>query len=580
MHRFAQAGIVRGVAMLAAVGGIALPALANEARFDRITYQGVESGAAPKPGQYRNPIIGGYFPDPSVLRVGADFYLVNSSFSWFPGIPVWHSRDLVHWRQIGNAIDRPEQLDFSGRRISEGVFAPAISYHDGRFYIVNTCIGCGGNFVITATKPEGPWSKPVWLKNVDGIDPSLFFDDDGSAWLVNNDLPDEGEKYPGQRAIRLRRFDLKTLQAPGHGQVISVGSNAVANPIWIEGPHLFKKDGAYYLMAAEGGTDEKHSEVVFRSDTVTGRYVPAPTTINPILTQRDLPAGRPDPVTSTGHADLVHLADDSWWAVFLGTRPYAPNLYNTGRETFLLPVTWRDGWPVILPHGQAVPTIGTAPKLPASIAPPTAGSFTVRDDFRKAVLDPSWVMMRTPTRPWWHTGTDGLVLEARNERIGDGKQPSFLGRRQQHAEAIVETRLSFAPQPGEEAGLAAIQNDNYFLSIAIASPGKQRIVRVARRAGVSEPSTGVTIASQQVPTGPLELRIHARGGRYDFAYRTPRGAWRVLARDVDGTNLSSATAGGFVGTLVGPYAQTSRDARARPAPEEPYHLNSTVDGAK
>lgn len=580
MHGFVLARIVRCAAALAVIGGITIPALAGNAKFDQFTYQGVEQGPAPAPGQYRNPIIGGYYPDPSVLRVGEEFYLVNSSFSWFPGIPVWHSRDLVHWRQIGNAIDRPEQADFSRLRISEGLFAPAISYHDGRFYIVNTCIGCGGNYVITATNPGGPWSKPVWLKNVGGIDPSLFFDDDGSAWLLNNDMPEGGEQYPGQRAIWLRRFDPKTLQAPGHGQVLSVGSNAAAQPIWIEGPHLFKKDNYYYLMAAEGGTDENHSEVIFRAGSITGRYVPAPTAINPILTQRDLPSDRANPVTSTGHAELVHLADGGWWAVFLGTRPYAPNLYNTGRETFLLPVTWRDGWPVILPHGQAVPSIANAPALPVSIARPTTGSFTIRDDFRKLTLDPAWVMMRTPARTWWHTGSNGLLLAVRNERLGDGKQPSFLGRRQQNAEAIVETRVTFAPEQQEEAGLAAIQNDNYFLSIAVARPANRTIVRVARRAGASEPPTGVTVASEKVPAGPLELRIHARGAHYDFAYRTPHGAWRVLASDVDGTNLSSATAGGFVGTLIGPYAQTSKGAHARPAPEEPYHLNGTVDGSK
>jgi xylan 1,4-beta-xylosidase len=580
MPSFVTKIAISGTAAIMAICGAAFPAHANNAQFEHVTYEGLDPATKPQTGQFLNPIIAGYYPDPSIVRVGSDFYLVNSTFSWFPGIPVWHSTDLVHWRQLGNAIDRPGQLDFSGLRISEGVFAPDISYNKGKFYIVNTCIGCGGNYVISSARPEGPWSKPVWLKNVEGIDPSLFFDDDGSAWLLNNDLPDGGEQYPGQRAIRIRPFDLETLQAHGRGQVITVGSNAAAQPIWIEGPHLFRKDGRYYLIAAEGGTDEKHSAVVFRSDSITGRYVAAPTSINPILSQRDLPTSRKSPVTSTGHADFVHLADDSWWSVFLGTRPYSSNLYNTGRETFLLPVVWRDGWPIILPHGEAVPKVSKAPALPASIAPPSTGSFITRDNFQKTALDPLWVTMRTPAQPWWRTGKDGLVLSARNERLGDGKQPSFLGRRQQHAEAIIETRVNFAPTRNEEAGLAAVQNDNYFLSIAIASSSGRSIVRVARRAGINDPVTGVALASAQAPTGPVELRIHARGASYDFAYRTPYGQWRILAKDVDGTNLSSATAGGFVGTLIGPYAQTSKGARARPAPEEPYHLNSLVDGAK
>jgi xylan 1,4-beta-xylosidase len=580
MQGLARILITAGAAAGAMAAGAGAPARANDARFEWVDYAGLAAGPEPAAGQYRNPIIAGYYPDPSVLRVGPDFYLVNSTFSWFPGIPIWHSRDLVHWRQIGNAIDQPGQLDFTKLRISEGVFAPAISYHQGRYYIVNTCIACGGNYVITATRPEGPWTKPVWLKNVGGIDPSLFFDDDGSAWLTNNDLPEGGERYTGHRAIWLRRFDLRTLQAPGRGQVIAEGSNAAKNPIWIEGPHLFKKDGRYYLVAAEGGTDENHSEVILRSERIHGRYVPAPTSINPILTQRDLPAERADPVTSTGHAELVRLADDRWWAVFLGTRPYAPNLYNTGRETFLLPVEWRDGWPVILPHGAPVPLVAKAPPLPLSSAAPTTGSFIIHEDFRKPRLDPAWMMMRTPDQRWWRTGAGGLLLQARPERIGDGKQPSFLGHRQQHADATVTTRVTFAPAPGDEAGLAAVQNDNYFLSIALVREGGHTIVRAARRAGVKEPVTGTILAVRAAPAGPVELRIHARGPRYDFAYRTPNGAWQVLAAGVDGTNLSSATAGGFVGTLIGPYAQTSRGAQARPAPEEPYHLNGAVDGSQ
>lgn len=377
--RFGAFGLAMAASALAT-----LPAFAQAhiARFDYVAFSGSETLASAPAGTYRNPILPGYYPDPSITKVGQDFYLVNSTFSWFPGIPVWHSRDLVHWAQIGNAIDRPEQLDFSGLRVSEGVFAPAISHHLGLFYIVNTCVGCGGNYVITAKDPKGPWSKPAWLKNVGGIDPSLFFDDDGSAWLVNNDLPKGSERYPGHRAIWLRRFDLKTLQALGPGEVIADGGpEPERQPIWIEGPHLFKRDGAYYLLAAEGGTDENHSEVVFRANRVAGPYEAAPPSINPVLTQRDLPADRPRPVTTTGHAELVRLDDGNWWAVFLGTRPYTSNLYNAGRETFLLPVHWQNGWPVILPHHTPLPTIVPLPPLATASQPQAAGQ---RDEIGRA----------------------------------------------------------------------------------------------------------------------------------------------------------------------------------------------------
>jgi xylan 1,4-beta-xylosidase len=449
--------------------------------------------------------------------------------------------------------------------MSRGVFAPAISYHAGRFFIVNTCVGCGGNFVITARDPKGPWSDPVWLKNVDGIDPSLFFDEDGSAWLVHNAGPLGQPRYQGHTAIWLTRFDPKILQAIGAPQVIVDGGvDPAAKPIWIEGPHLFKKDGAYYLMAAEGGTATNHSEVIFRADRVEGPYTPAPPSVNPILTQRDLDPTRPHPITSSGHADLVRLANGQWWSVFLATRPYESDLYNTGRETFLLPVTWKDGWPTILPHATAISHDAKIPPLPVNTAPPTTGSFAASEPFTAKALSPQWVMMRTPHGAWWHTDRGGLALDVRPERLGDGKQPSFLARRQQNGEAIASVGVDFAPGEGETAGLAALQNDDFFLTIAVARQGGGRVVRVARRAGPTDPVEGATVASAAVPDGPLRLRLHARGGRYDFDYALAPGRWRALAHDVDGTNLSTAEAGGFVGTLIGPFAQTSKDASPAP----------------
>ena len=533
------------------------------ARFDWVDYRNVEKGPAAGAQHYRNPVIAGYYPDPSMVRVGADFYLVNSSFSWFPGLPVWHSRDLVHWRQIGNAIDRKGQLDFTGIGMSMGTFAPDISHHDGLFYIVNTCVACGGNFVITARDPKGPWSDPVWLKTVDGIDPSLFFDDDGSAWLVHNAGPKGAPRYNGHTAIWLTRFDPKTLQAVGEAKVIvDAGVDPSKNPVWIEGPHLFKKDGTYYLMAAEGGTAENHSEVIFRSDAVEGPYVPAPASVNPILTQRDLDPARKDPITSSGHADLVKTETGDWWAVFLATRPYQGGLYNTGRETFLAHVTWADGWPTILPHGTPIPVIARAPALPHDAAPPVTGSFAARDDFAGKQLGPEWMMMRSPTTAWYRLEGGALVLAARSERLGDGKQPSFLARRQQSAEAVVTTSLRFAPAEGEEAGLAALQNDHYFLSIALARKDRTLAVEVLRRAGPNDPAGGVVVASKPVAAGAVQLRIHARGGLYDFDYAVTPGHWLTVAHDVDATNLSTAKAGGFVGTLIGPYVQSSVGASA------------------
>ena len=544
--------------LAATVALLSTPALAGEARFDWFSYQGQGAGPTPGPGEYRNPVLPGFYPDPSIVRVGADLFLVNSTFSWFPGIPVWRSRDLVHWQQVANAISRPTQLDFKRLDISRGVFAPAISHHGGQFQIVNTCVDCGGNYVVTARDPAGPWSDPIWLKDVGGIDPSLFFDDDGRAWLVNNDAPDGKPLYEGHRAIWLREVDPATFRSKGPARVlVNGGVDLSKRPVWIEGPHLFKHEGRYYLSAAEGGTSVNHSQVIFRADSLAGPFVPAPAPINPILTQRDLDPARLNPISAAGHADLVQLADGAWWAVFLGTRPYKGDLYNTGRETFLLPVTWRDGWPTILPGGRAIPTIAAAPKLPRGAGAAPGEPAIVRDEFAGVTLAPYWLTMRTPTAPVYRVAGGALVLTP-GEGIGSHGRPAYVARRQQQANATVTTAVRFQPSEGEAAGLAAVQNDDWFLTVAVTRREGRDRVEVRRRAGPDEPVAGKLVA--EVPLAaekgaPVELRMVARGGEYDFAYASRPGRWVDVAKGVDGTVLSTERAGGFVGTMIGPFAE-------------------------
>jgi len=530
------------------------------ARFDWFDYDGhdpVYRSVKSAPNDYLNPILPGFYPDPSIVRVGADYYLVNSTFSYFPGIPVFHSRDLVHWTQIGNAIDRPAQLNFDGLEISRGVFAPAIEYHAGVFTIINTCVDCGGNFLITATNPAGPWSDPIWL-GFDGIDPSLFFDRDGKAYIVNNGPPAGMPLYDGHRAIWIQEFDNVAKKLIGPRKVIvDRGSDIKKKPIWIEGPHLFRYHGKYYLTCAEGGTGYTHSEVVFRSDRVLGPYVPYKG--NPILTQRTLDPARPFPVTSTGHAQLVRTQKGQWWAVFLGTRPYADDTYNTGRETFMLPVRWDHGWPVVLKPGRVVPYVQARPNLPLESAPttPTNGNFTLHDGFSGAALAPYWIFIRTPHEKWYEL-SGSLNIRARPQSIGALGQPSFIGRRQQHIWASASTSVHFAPQnDGDAAGLVAFQNANYFYFVGLAREGGKLVVSLRKRVGPSDPENGNVIVSAPVELAkgaPLYLKIDARGGLYDFYYGTKPGEWTALSRDADGTILSTKTAGGFVGTMFGMYA--------------------------
>jgi len=236
---------------------------ASEARFEWFSYTGRDPVFEGLPeGHAPNPIIAGFYPDPSVTQAGDAYYLVNSTFTWFPGIPVFRSTDLATWEQVGNAIDRPGMLDFNDRGLSEGVFAPTIEYHEGVFYIANTCVECGGNFILTATDPAGPWSDPVFIPDVGGIDPSIFFDVDGKMYLMNNDLPPGGSTYEGHRAIWIREIDRETFQPIAEPTVIiNGGVKPEEQPIWIEGPHIYRIGDWYYFSCAEGGTSLEHSQV-------------------------------------------------------------------------------------------------------------------------------------------------------------------------------------------------------------------------------------------------------------------------------------------------------------------------------
>jgi beta-glucosidase len=529
--------------------------------FDWFEYTGRDAAFEQPlpPGGYRNPILAGFHPDPAITRAADKFYLVNSSFAYFPGIPVYESTDLVHWQQVGNAIDRPRQLDFDGIGISRGVFAPSIAFHDGVFYVLNTAVDAGGNYLVTATNPAGPWSDPVWLKTIDGIDPSLFFDDDGTAYLLNNGPPEGTPRYDGHRAIWMQRFDLAQRQLVGPRKVLLDGGvDPSTKPIWIEGPHIYKRDGWYYLVCAEGGTGSNHSQVVLRSRDVWGPYQPYEN--NPILTQRDLSADRADPITNAGHAELVEAKDGSWWAVFLASRTYGNTHYNTGRETFLLPVEWRDGWPLILDHARAIPQAAPGPKFIVRDAKqaPLSGNFTWRDDFDKATLDPAWMFVRVPKQPWadLRSRRGRLAIHPLAEGLDTLCNPSFLARRQQHIAFEASTALALPAQAGVSAGLAVFQNEKHWYFVGVRRRGEGAELFLEKDSG-QQPS--IVATTKVAPVANLKLRVSANGASYSFAFDAGSG-WQWISRDDDGSILSTDVAGGFVGATLGPYARIENAA--------------------
>jgi alpha-N-arabinofuranosidase len=541
----------------------ALPAVASDAAvFEWFEYTGRDAAyTAPLPrGSFHNPILAGYYPDPSVTRVGDRYYLVNSTFAHWPGIPVHESADLVHWKLIGHALADPSMVSFDGHGTSRGVFAPAIDHHDGVFYVVNTLVDAGGNFFVTAKNPAGPWSDPVWLPEIDGIDPAFFFDTDGKAYIVNNGPPEGKPLYNGHRAIWIQEFDVGAQRLVGPRKVlVNGGTDLAKQPIWIEGPHLYHIGDWYYLMCAEGGTGPDHSEVIFRSKSPWGPFEPYAD--NPILTQRDLPANRAEPVTNAGHADLVQMKDGTWWAVFLASRPYRDYLFNTGRETFLLPVTWQEGWPVIRGPGKAIPLTRPGPKaMPAARArgaDALASNFTRRDEF-DGKLGPEWITVHVP-KSGGSAHLDGgrLHLAAVHDAtLADQRNAGFLARRQQHRNFDATTELADF-EPGIEAGLAAFQNERYwfFLGIRDAGPGIEVFLRRAAGAA-AEDVARASVA--KTPEHRLKLRITGAGPDYSFYYDAGAG-WQPLREHEDGTILSTEKAGGFVGTVIGPYAQEKTD---------------------
>ena len=513
--------------------------------------------------QYWNPILAGFYPDPSIARAGDDYYLVTSSFAYFPGVPIFRSKDLVNWTQIGHVLDRPSQLKLDSLGISRGIFAPSISYHDGTFYMITTVADAGGNFIVTATNPAGPWSDPIWLRTVDGIDPSLFFDDDGKIYIINNGPPVGQPLYNGHRAIWIQQWDKATNTMIGRRDVIVNGGVDLAKkPIWIEAPHIIKVDGTYYLICAEGGTGDQHSEVVFRSKSVFGPWVPYEK--NPILTQRHLNnTPRPFPISTTGHADFVQTPKGEWWAVFLGARPYGPDMYNTGRETFLLPVEWKNGWPHILEGPGTVPYAVKRPDLPRQpeTKPALSGNFTDRDEFDARDLRYQWVMIRTPRERWYDLASGALTMRARPQKLGERGQPSFIGRRQQHTTASASVAMRYTPAAdGDKAGIVAFQNDSHFYFLGVGRDGEAATIRLERAVIGGTPGATEVVASAPYTAprdGVVYLKIQARAGQYDFAYGARAGEWTMLAKDVDGTILSTKKAGGFVGSLFGLYAHSN-----------------------
>lgn len=497
---------------------------------------------------YKNPVIPGYHPDPSVCRVGDDFYLVTSSFQFFPGVPLYHSKDLVHWEQIGNVLDRPSQLPLAKANCWGGIYAPTIRYNDGTFYMITTNCSSKGNFIVYTDDLSKGWSDPVWLKQ-GGIDPSLYFED-GHCYMVSN--PSD--------CIWLCEINPKTGEQLTESKRIYQGIGRR----YPEAPHIYKKDGFYYLMIAEGGTELAHSETIARSQWIDGPYTPCPHTL---LTHCNRIA-ETNPIQGTGHADLVQAADSSWWMVCLAFRNMSGANHNIGRETYLAPVRWDKGaWPVVNSNGTIALDMDcqTLPSAPF-VKNPKAGNLADHGKYNfksmksasgfqdvEKVLGPEWVSMRNPKEANYNL-KNGLILTTSTDRLSrEEDYPTYISIRQENIKFATTTRLTLRnAQKGDEAGISLFMTEgsHYDFYLTKNAEGKTQLQIRYNLISLQHEEPAITL-----PSDACTLRVSGDAEYYYFSYSTDGKNFKQIGQ-MNTRYLSSECAGGFTGVTIGLYTQS------------------------
>ena len=541
----------------------------NPPVFTKVVYQGDDQLYKNNPlkaGEFYNPVLQGCYPDPAITRKGDDFYMVCSSFAMFPGVPIFHSKDLVNWTDLGGVLNNVNEFNPHDTGISQGVYAPGITYnpHNDTFYMIVTAFSGGlGNIIVKTKDPMKGWGSPIKL-DFGGIDPCIFFDDNGKGYIVHNDAPDKGkELYNGHRVIKVWEYDVATDKViPGTDKIIVDGGVDLSKkPIWIEAPHLYKKDGRYYLMCAEGGTGGNHSEVIFISDSPTGPFKPSSN--NPILTQRYFPHDRTNKVDWAGHADLVLGPDNKYYGVFLGIRPNEKDRVNAGRETFMLPVDWSGTFPVF--ENGLVP-MEPKLKMPNGVENKTGkdgffpnGNFTFEENFTSNKLDYRWIGLRGPRENFISVTKKGLQINPFQVNIKELKPTSTLFYRQQHNSFTFATTIDYKPASEKDlAGITCLQNERFNYVFGITKKGNDTYILLER----TEKGQSKIIASTKIDIkNPVRLQVKATGDSYEFDYSVDGVSFKNLGGPVSGDILSTNVAGGFTGALVGLYATAANDAQ-------------------
>ena len=493
------------------------------------------------PTTYVNPILPGYHPDPSICRAGDYYYMVNSSFEWYPAMPIHRSKDLVNWELIGyggsdpSKLQMPEWIGDSG-----GIFAVTIRYNKGTFYLITTHIGGGGNFFVTTTDPAGEWSAPVWI-DAPGIDPSLFWDDDGRCYYIGHGRLNKEPQWRDQQGAWMQELDLKTGKLIGQRKQLTHGH--ASNATWTEGPHLYKVNGKYLLLVAEGGTGQYHAVTQFYSDNLWGPYEPSQ--INPVLTHRHL--GNDNYIRCVGHADIIQTQNDEWWMVALGVRNFDGESYLS-RETFLVPMDFEItyGSPTIVVNkGKGmIEAEHPRPNLPWTPIP----AILEVDEFNGDKLDLMWNMLRSPKEKWYNLEDGELKLNVRPATVKDKANPSLLAQRLRDRYFELNTTMKFESDSNTNDAAGIVMYRSSKDHITLLKKGNEIILESTSHGEVRK------VASAECASEKVELMVKSDGKNLTFSFK-PEGQAKYTFSDTLPLIIIGENAGGqFNGPMVGVYA--------------------------
>ncbi|KAH8831746.1 glycoside hydrolase family 43 protein [Flagelloscypha sp. PMI_526] len=508
-----------------------------------------------------NPILPGWNPDPSILRVGSDYFIATSSFVYSPGHAIYHSKNLSSWELIGHALTRSTQLPLYSTPFDGGLWAPALRYHKGTYYLITTAryvytpeyrLFPRSFFVTTNNIFSNQWSEPTFFDSL-GYDAELFWDTNGDVYSTWCGINNAQEKIYG---IWQNKIDLKTGDSLTPAQLIFSGTLPLTSASRPEGPHVYYINSTYYLLIAEGGTDQNHRATIQRGPSPSGPWENNPK--NPILFNgADLSL----PVSSTGHADFLQGTDGNWYGVALGTRPQGANFSHQqlGRETFLFPVTWEDGWPVF---NHATPISEHIENF-LSDEPHIHDYY---NDFNQHTLDNDFYTLRTPYKPFYSITNGKLRIRGNSYALGDRDSPALVLHKQRSYYESFETELDFNPTSNlTEAGITIFYSDSLHDDVGITLVGNQRsiVIRSITQAVQVGPYP-LTILNNTIATvtyyplqgsGPVKLSIIGQPTSYQLGYAEGNGTFTYPVT-IDSSQLSVAPVGGFffAGTAWGAYS--------------------------